>query len=119
MSAMGIMYNNALVSDFGLYNGIAQSATSLGRCLFPVIAGSLFALGVSSPASVAFPFGVYLPFNVAGALAATAVCISFRLPARAGCRQKEEEREAQAGTSTGRAADTRGSVEPADRPTHR
>ena len=45
------MYNNALVSDFGLYNGLSQSVTSLGRCLFPVVAGSLFSLGVSSDES--------------------------------------------------------------------
>ena len=97
MSAMNIMYNNALKSDFGLYNGIAASTTSAARCLFPVIAGSLFSLGVSSPASVSFPLGVYLPFNVAGALAALAVTISFSLPAEVGVKQESRAASEGAG----------------------
>uniref|UniRef100_A0A7S2NNW4 Major facilitator superfamily (MFS) profile domain-containing protein n=1 Tax=Haptolina brevifila TaxID=156173 RepID=A0A7S2NNW4_9EUKA len=88
MSAMGIIFNNALTSDFGLYNGISQSATSLGRCLFPTIAGSFFALGVSSPAAMPFPLGVYLPFAIAGALAAVAVGVSLRLPVDEGGKKK-------------------------------
>ena len=100
MSAMNIMYNNALKSDFGLYNGIAASTTSAARCLFPVIAGSLFSLGVSSPASVSFPLGVYLPFNVAGALAALAVTISFSLPAEVGVKQESRAASEGAGART-------------------
>ena len=103
MSAMNIMYNNAIKSDFGFYNGIAASTTSTGRCLFPVFSGSLFSLGVSSADTVPFPLGVYLPFNVAGALAALAVTISFWLPAEVGLKNGQrggEEPEARTSSTT-------------------
>jgi len=86
MSAMNIMYNNVLSAHFGLYNGIASSVTSCGRCLSPVTVGSLFAVGVSSAGSASFPLGIYLPFTAAAALAVVAVTISFRLPSEVGVR---------------------------------
>lgn len=88
VSAMNIMYNNALKSDFGLYNGISASTTSAARCLFPLVAGSTFALGVSSADSAPFPLGIYLPFNLAGGFAVLAVAISFWLPPGVGLRQR-------------------------------
>ena len=84
MSAMGIMYNNALTADFGLYNGLAQSVTSFGRCISPVSAGTLFDIGISNEG--AFPLGVHLPFVVAGSLAFLAVAISCCLPKHVGRR---------------------------------
>eukprot|EP01138_Halocafeteria_seosinensis_P015772 gb/GECG01016096.1/.p1 GENE.gb/GECG01016096.1/~~gb/GECG01016096.1/.p1 ORF type:complete len:602 (+),score=47.88 gb/GECG01016096.1/:1-1806(+) len=76
-SIMILINNAAQGNNLGIVNGIAQSSSSLTRCIGPFLGGSIFSLSLTWESN---PLGVFAAYVLMGLVMFVCSCFAYALP---------------------------------------
>ena len=81
-----ILLNSMITGRAGLYNGLNDSVSALGRALAPTLSGTIFALSTRHGRDAAFPFDRHFVFYNICSLCVVCLFLSLRLSKAPPCK---------------------------------